>query len=86
MRKENGHGTLPEYLLENRDLQTEEKELSVFDTKWKIVVYLDKESLVVNQDSVWTIYLFVVMMAVVLFWALAVVFSRYLMIPISALS
>lgn len=75
-------GTLPEYLLENRDLQTEEKELSVFDTKWKIVVYLDKESLVVNQDSVWTIYLFVVMMAVVLFWALAVVFSRYLMIPI----
>ena len=75
-------GTLPEYLLENRDLQTEEKELSVFDTKWKIVVYLDKESLVVNQDFVWTIYLFVVMMAVVLFWALAVVFSRYLMIPI----
>lgn len=75
-------GTLPEYLLENRDLQTEEKELSVFDTKWKIVVYLDKESLVVNQDSVWTIYLFVVMMEVVLFWALAVVFSRYLMIPI----
>ena len=75
-------GTLPEYLLENRDLQTEEKELSVFDTKWKIVVYLDNESLVVNQDSVWTIYLFVVMMAVVLFWALAVVFSRYLMIPI----
>ncbi len=76
-------GDLPEELRGASHMRQKEAEIRVGSEHWRLVVYLDRESITLEHRALWLAFAGVVAGVAVLFLSLAVVMSRYLIVPIT---